>query len=889
VASADLVDSLLPLALSQPGRALEAALRILAESADPRVRSIAHQTAAIVLRDRGQTDEAVAHGFAALRHARRVDTARQADVLGTLGIVLAFAGRTRDGLRRLEEAVPLSPATMLPRQLHRRAHVLHMLARNEEALSDLDRSIAGSHRLRDDLWEGRSLNTRCDVYLALGDGESAEADAIRAERLLTNVGQEFEAVQAVHNRGLAANVRGDVPTALRLLDDATARAARLGNVRHDLVIERSQVLLSAGLIDEVRDLCAATLPTTTSAPIRRAELLLTDAQAALAQADVSDAASSADRAYRLFRSQQRAGWADRARLLRLRAEYEAGRPGLGLWMADRDAPPPDEHSFRTPRQLLPAATSLVDSMRRRSAMELPVARVLLGRIAHDAGRDDMARQALSDAAEGRRHGSPLSRSAGWLAQALLAHQQDDRRALFIACRLGLDAVDEHRSLLGDVELRALASGHGIEFTRLAVDAALRSGRPRRMLWWAERWRAAALDAPGVRVDDSATRRDLAALRDVTRRLETADEDDDAFAALSRDRSRLEAAIRRAHRHQGPHGHTASGDDGMDDGRRFDFDALFAALGNDGGVVSIVRDGDTLHRLTAAQGTVRHTVIGSATRAATEADFARLALRRAALGRRVDLSSAGQALQSALLGADFCMPPGVDRVVVVPPAGLLTAPWGLLPCFRDMLVSVSPSVAHWLRVTRRPERTAPEHVALVTGPGLSTREAEVVNLSRIHRRAKVLHPDEATASAALEVIDGASLAHIAAHGTFRADAPLFSSLHLADGPLTVHDLRGLHLAPGAIVLSACDSGGAAPIGPFEALGLVTSLLGMGTATVLASVVPVNDEACLGVMADVHTVAARRGGTVAQGWLAARQAGARDSLAAATAASFTAWGA
>ena len=59
------------------------------------------------------------------------------------------------------------------------------------------------------------------------------------------------------------------------------------------------------------------------------------------------------------------------------------------------------------------------------------------------------------------------------------------------------------------------------------------------------------------------------------------------------------------------------------------------------------------------------------------------------------------------------------------------------------------------------------------------------------------------------------------------------------------------------------------------------------TVLASVVPVNDRATVGVMRDVHTVVGR-GGSLAEGWLAARQS-ATDSLARATAAAFTAWGA
>ena len=63
--------------------------------------------------------------------------------------------------------------------------------------------------------------------------------------------------------------------------------------------------------------------------------------------------------------------------------------------------------------------------------------------------------------------------------------------------------------------------------------------------------------------------------------------------------------------------------------------------------------------------------------------------------------------------------------------------------------------------------------------------------------------------------------------------------------------------------------------------------MGTSDVLASVVPVNDHATLDVMADVHAVAGR-GGTLAEGWLAARTAAQGDDLRVATAASFTACG-
>ena len=176
--------------------------------------------------------------------------------------------------------------------------------------------------------------------------------------------------------------------------------------------------------------------------------------------------------------------------------------------------------------------------------------------------------------------------------------------------------------------------------------------------------------------------------------------------------------------------------------------------------------------------------------------------------------------------------------------------------------------------------ASSHVGIFTAPWLQPER----HAGEIEGRAQIV--GEITQVGGGE---GARLAHIAAHGIFRGDAPLFSALMLADGPLTVHDLRQLERPPTSFVLSACDSGGAAPIGPFEALGLVASLLGMGTSSVLASVVPVNDQACLSVMADVHRIAGCEEGTLAEGWLAARQAAAGDDLASATAASFTAWGA
>jgi CHAT domain-containing protein len=92
--------------------------------------------------------------------------------------------------------------------------------------------------------------------------------------------------------------------------------------------------------------------------------------------------------------------------------------------------------------------------------------------------------------------------------------------------------------------------------------------------------------------------------------------------------------------------------------------------------------------------------------------------------------------------------------------------------------------------------------------------------------------------------------MAAHGTFRADSPLFSSLRLDDGPLTVYDLERLRRGPRRLVLPSCDSGVAAPAGADEVLGLASSLIPLGTTGIVASVVPVNDEAVVPLMIALH---------------------------------------
>ncbi|WP_239106471.1 CHAT domain-containing protein, partial [Streptomyces rubrogriseus] len=121
---------------------------------------------------------------------------------------------------------------------------------------------------------------------------------------------------------------------------------------------------------------------------------------------------------------------------------------------------------------------------------------------------------------------------------------------------------------------------------------------------------------------------------------------------------------------------------------------------------------------------------------------------------------------------------------------------------------------------------------------------------VRGRTVVLEGDDARVPRVLRELDGAALAHIAAHGTFRADSPLFSSLRMADGPLIVHDFERLDRSPYRIILPCCDTARFASVGADELLGLVTALLPLGTAGVVACTAPVNDAAVVPLMLALH---------------------------------------
>jgi tetratricopeptide (TPR) repeat protein len=852
----DELDELLALALSRPTEALATALDVLARQPSPLAASTAHQAAGIVLRDFGDIQEAVTHLRSAARSARRAgDAGREADVHASLGVALVMAGQPRRGLALLDTVVQGSGGVAAARHLVRRAHVLWLLGRNAEALDDARRAVVLLRRSGELVWLARAYNHRAMAHLATGAIDLADRDYARCEALYAQTGQQLEFASVRQERGAAAFARGDLPTALAHFEDAQHRVDELGVFEPELSVNTCAVLLAAGLSRDAlaeADRAVARIEGLRGSATRRAELLHSAALAAYQAGEPDIAERRCLDALRLFRRQHRPRWAARTELVLLQCRFAR---------EDRSAP------------LLRRARRVASELGELSPEHAVDARLLAGQLALARDRLDEARSQLRAAAPAHHKGPRTgTRAAAWLAQATLCHLDGRWRAMLSACDHGLRSLDLSLQTVGSTELRVLATAQRAELVRMALRCAVRRDDPQLFLAWSERGRATVLAVPPVHPQrDGRLVADLAALRSLARRLETGDHAEHATAILHRERRRLEAAVRQ-HVLQTPG--TAVGE--MDPFRGGELlDRLDGA-----DLVELTDVDGQLYAVVAGRGMLRLHHVGPTARADFSLAHTLFALRRQATRRNdrhpLDLDAISARLEADLLGRAVALLHD-GPVVVVPTGRLHAVPWGLLPSLRERPITVVPSAATWLRA-RRTVPPSGARVVLVGGPQLSTGAEEVRRLAQQYPEAVVLADGTATAERVMSALDGAWLAHIAAHGTFRADSPFFSALQLDDGPLTVYDLERLGRAPHRVVLSSCNSAVGAPSGDDELIGLVSVLISLGSAGVVASVVPVDDLATVPFMLALHGEL-RGGSSLPQALQLARRAVGRDTARAA----------
>jgi CHAT domain-containing protein len=118
--------------------------------------------------------------------------------------------------------------------------------------------------------------------------------------------------------------------------------------------------------------------------------------------------------------------------------------------------------------------------------------------------------------------------------------------------------------------------------------------------------------------------------------------------------------------------------------------------------------------------------------------------------------------------------------------------------------------------------------------------EVQNVASVFTDATVLVGLNATAERLRDFSRHAGIIHIASHGSFRSDNPMFSSIQLGDTWLSLFDIYSLKISAKLVTLSGCGTGMSKIVGGDELVGLVRGFLYAGAKSLVVSLWDVHDE-------------------------------------------------
>jgi CHAT domain-containing protein/tetratricopeptide (TPR) repeat protein len=189
--------------------------------------------------------------------------------------------------------------------------------------------------------------------------------------------------------------------------------------------------------------------------------------------------------------------------------------------------------------------------------------------------------------------------------------------------------------------------------------------------------------------------------------------------------------------------------------------------------------------------------------------------------------------------------GAEHVVFVPHGLLHYVPMHALHDGEGYLIdkfsiSYAPSASIYAMCQSSQTNTCGESLIM----GIADAQApsilhEVAALKELLPEAKLFVGENATAAVLKQHGPGSRIVHIATHGYFRQDNPMFSSIRLGDSYLSLYDLYHMELPVELMVLSGCATGLNVIRPGDEQIGLVRGLFQSGVRSMVLSLWDVHD--------------------------------------------------
>lgn len=194
----------------------------------------------------------------------------------------------------------------------------------------------------------------------------------------------------------------------------------------------------------------------------------------------------------------------------------------------------------------------------------------------------------------------------------------------------------------------------------------------------------------------------------------------------------------------------------------------------------------------------------------------------------------------------------EQLVIVPHELLHYVPFHALFDGERYLIdsyatSYAPSGSIYLQSRRKSvNRSGPSLILGVPDRHTPSIYEELQAVAEVVPQAKLLLGSNASKSALIENGPHSRFIHIAAHGFFRRDNPMFSGIRLGDSFLTLYDLYDLKLPAELITLSGCSTGLSVIAAGDELIGLSRGLLSAGARRLLLTLWDVNDSSAAQLM-------------------------------------------